>query len=254
MAQNIYDMLIKSTEEIALMAEAGTKLRLVLAELKKEVRPGITTMMLDQLAEKLIIESGAKVSFKGYQGYPFTLCASVNDQVVHAFPNTTPLKEGDIVSLDLGLIWQGWQSDSAITVPVGKVSKEVEKLIAVTEESLWKGIAEIKPGNTVGDIGAAVQEHAERAGYGVVRALTGHGIGRKLHEPPSIPNYGRRHKGMMLQKGMVIAVEPMITMSDYEVDIDDANWAVTTIDGSLAAHFEHTIAITDKGHRVLTAA
>ncbi len=250
----MYAMLIKSAQEIAIMAEAGKKLGMILQELRKEVRPGITTMMLDQLAEKYILQSGSKVSFKGYQGYPFTLCASVNDQVVHAFPNTIPLKEGDIVSLDLGLIWQGWQADSAITVPVGKVSKEVEKLIAVTEESLWKGIEEIKAGNTVGDIGAAVQEHAERAGYGVVRALTGHGIGRKLHEPPSIPNYGKRHKGIVLQTGMVIAVEPMITMGDYEVDIDEINWAVTTRDGSLAAHFEHTIAITDKGHRVLTAA
>ncbi len=247
-------MLIKSIQEIALMTEAGRKLRSVLETLRKEVKPGITTLMLDQLAEKLILESGAKVSFKGYQGYPFTLCTSVNDQVVHAFPSTRVLVEGDIVSLDLGLIWQGWQSDSAITVPVGKVSKEVEKLIAVTEESLWKGIAEIKPGNTVGDIGAAVQEHAERAGFGVVRALTGHGIGRHLHEAPSIPNYGRRHKGVKLQTGMVIAVEPMITTGDYEVDIDDINWAVTTRDGSLAAHFEHTIAITDKGHKVLTAA
>lgn len=247
-------MLIKSAQEIAIMAEAGKKLRSVLEALRQEVRPGITTLMLDQIAEKLILESGAKVSFKGYQGYPFTLCASVNDQVVHAFPNTNILKEGDIVSLDLGLIWQGWQSDSAITVPVGKVSKEVERLVVVTEEALWKGIAEIKPGNTVGDIGAAVQEHAERAGYGVVRTLTGHGIGRKLHEAPAIPNYGKRHKGLQLQKGMVIAVEPMITMGDYEVDIDEVNWAVTTRDGSLAAHFEHTIAITEQGHRVLTAA
>ncbi|MBP6084665.1 type I methionyl aminopeptidase [Candidatus Gracilibacteria bacterium] len=246
-------MLIKSKQEVAIMAEAGKKLRSVLQALKAEVRPGITTLSLDKLAERLIIESGAKVSFKGYQGYPHTLCASVNDQVVHCFPSERILKEGDIVSLDLGLIWQGWQSDSALTVGVGKISPEAQRLMDVTEESLWKGIDQIKPGNTIGDIGAAVQEHAERAGFGVVRSLTGHGIGRKLHEPPAIPNYGKRHKGFPLQAGMVIAVEPMVTIGSHEVDIDDINWTVKTVDGSLAAHYEHTIAITEHGHTVLTA-
>lgn len=235
------------------MAEAGKKLQAVLQALKAEVKPGITTLSLDKLAERLIIESGSKVSFKGYQGYPHTLCASVNDQVVHCFPSERILQEGDIISLDLGLIWQGWQSDSAITVGVGKISPEAQRLIDITEESLWKGIDEIKPGNTIGDIGAAIQEHAERAGFGVVRSLTGHGIGRKLHEPPAIPNYGRRHKGFPLQAGMVIAIEPMITIGNHEVDIDDINWTVKTVDGSFAAHFEHTIAITEHGHTVLTA-
>lgn len=235
------------------MAEAGKKLRSVLQALKAEIKPGITTLSLDKLAERLIIESGSKVSFKGYQGYPHTLCASVNDQVVHCFPSERILQEGDIISLDLGLIWQGWQSDSAITVGVGKISPEAQRLMDITEESLWKGIDEIKPGNTIGDIGAAIQEHAERAGFGVVRSLTGHGIGRKLHEPPAIPNYGRRHKGFPLQAGMVIAIEPMITIGSHEVDIDDINWTVKTVDGSLAAHFEHTIAITEQGHTVLTA-
>ncbi len=246
-------MLIKSKQEIAIMAEAGKKLRAVLQALKAEVKPGITTLSLDKLAERLIIESGAKVSFKGYQGYPHTLCASVNDQVVHCFPNERILQEGDIVSLDLGLIWQGWQSDSAITVGVGKISTEAQRLMEVTEESLWKGIDQIKPGNTIGDIGAAIQEHVERAGFGIVRSLTGHGIGRKLHEPPAIPNYGKRHKGFPLQAGMVIAVEPMVTIGSHEVDIDDINWTVKTVDGSLAAHYEHTIAITEHGHTVLTA-
>lgn len=246
-------MLIKSKQEIAIMAEAGKKLRSVLQALKAEIKPGITTLSLDKLAERLIIESGSKVSFKGYQGYPHTLCASVNDQVVHCFPSERILQEGDIISLDLGLIWQGWQSDSAITVGVGKISPEAQRLMDITEESLWKGIDEIKPGNTIGDIGAAIQEHAERAGFGVVRSLTGHGIGRKLHEPPAIPNYGRRHKGFPLQAGMVIAIEPMITIGSHEVDIDDINWTVKTVDGSLAAHFEHTIAITEQGHTVLTA-
>ncbi len=246
-------MLIKSEQEITIMAEAGQKLKYVLSELRKAAKPGITTLDLDALAEKLIVEQGAEVSFKGYQGYPFTLCTSVNDEVVHTFPSDRVLEEGDIIGLDLGLIWKGWQSDSAITVGIGKIVKEAERLLQITEESLWKGIAQVKPGNTVGDIGAAVQEHAEKAGYGVVRTLTGHGIGQKLHEPPAIPNFGKRNKGFPLQQGMVIAIEPMITMGHYDVTIDPNNWTVRTKDGSLAAHFEHTIAITKNGHRVLTA-
>lgn len=246
-------MIIKKPEEITIMAEAGKKLKFVLSKLKEAVSPGISTLDLDTMAEKLIKEQGALVSFKGYQGYPFTLCASVNDEVVHTFPNERALEEGDIVSLDLGLIWQGWQSDSAITVPVGKIAPEVARLVKVTEEAMWHGIKQMKPGNTIGDIGAAIQKHAEKAGFGVVRDLTGHGIGKNLHEPPAVPNFGKPHKGLKLQTGMVLAIEPMITMGDYRITIDDANWTVKTLDGSLAAHFEHTIAITEKGQRVLTA-
>lgn len=246
-------MLIKSEKDIAIMAEAGKKLKYVMDELKKAVKPGITTLALDALAEKLILEQGAKVSFKGYQGYPFTLCTSVNEEVVHTFPSDRVLTEGDIIGLDLGLIWKGWQSDHAVTVGVGKITSEVERLLKITEESLWKGIAQVKPGNTVGDIGAAVQEYAEKAGFGVVRTLTGHGIGQKLHEPPAVPNFGKKNKGFPLQEGMVIAIEPMITIGHYDVDIDPVHWTVKTKDGSLAAHFEHTVAITQNGHRVLTA-
>lgn len=246
-------MIIKKPEEIAIMAEAGKKLKHVLSQLRLAVKPGITTLELDEMAEKLIKEQGALVSFKGYQGYPYTLCASVNDEVVHTFPSERILEEGDIISMDLGLIWQGWQSDSAITVPVGKISDEIERLVRVTEEALWKGIEQMKPNNTLGDIGAAIQNHAEKAGFGVVRDLTGHGIGRDLHEPPAVPNFGKPHKGLKLQCGMVLAIEPMITMGDYKVIIDDENWTVKTRDGSIAAHFEHTIAITEKGTRVLTA-
>lgn len=246
-------MMIKNEQEITIMAEAGEKLKYVLSELQKTVKPGITTLELDWLAEKLITEQGAKMSFKGYQGYPFSLCTSVNEEVVHSFPSNRILKEGDIIGLDLGLIWKGWQSDSAITVGVGKITEKVQRLLRITKESLWKGIAQVKPGNTVGDISAAIQEHAEKAGYGVVRTLTGHGIGKKLHEPPAIPNFGKKHKGLILQQGMVIAIEPMITMGHYDVDIDPVQWTVKTKDKSLAAHFEHTVAITKNGCRVLTA-
>ncbi len=246
-------MIIKTANQIALMAEAGKKLHFVLNHLRDAVRIGITTLELDRLAEQLIHEQGAVVSFKGYQGYPFTLCASVNDEVVHTFPNDRPLQSGDIVSLDLGLIWKGWQSDSAITVAVGEISGDTKKLITVTEEALWLGIKQMKPGNTIGDIGAAIQTHGEKAGLGVVRDLTGHGIGQKLHEPPAVPNFGKPHKGLKLQAGMVLAIEPMFTLGDYQVDIDDAHWTVKTRDGSLAAHFEHTIAITEQGPQVLTA-
>lgn len=245
--------MIKTNAEIAIMAEAGKKLRFVLEKLRVAVKPGITTLSLDALAEQLIKEQGAQVSFKGYNGYPYTLCTSVNDEVVHTFPSERILLEGDIISLDLGLIWQGWQSDSAITVPVGKISAEAQRLLQVTEEALWQGIKQIKPGNTIGDIGAAIQKYAEQAGLGVVRDLTGHGIGRKLHEPPAVPNFGKAHQGLRLQKGMVLAVEPMLTLGDCAVDIDDVNWTVKTCDGSLSAQFEHTIAITEKGHQVLTA-
>lgn len=246
--------MIKKPEEVAIMAEAGKKLKYVLTQLRAAVKPGITTLSLDALAEQLIKEQGAAVSFKGYQGYPFTLCTSVNDEVVHTFPSERLLVEGDIISLDLGLIWQGWQSDSAITVAVGAISKEAEKLIKITEEALWKGIEQVKPGNTIGDIGAAIQKYAEKAGFGVVRDLTGHGIGRKLHEPPAIPNYGKPHRGLTLQKGMVIAIEPMLTLGDYQVETDKTDhWTIRTCDGSWAAQFEHTVAITDHGHRVLTA-
>mgnify|MGYP000715181338 CR=1 FL=1 len=246
--------MIKSSEQISIMAQAGKKLKYVLTQLKAAVKPGITTLHLDALAEELIKAQGAEVSFKGYQGYPFTLCTSVNDEVVHTFPSNRVLVEGDIISLDLGLIWQGWQSDSAITVAVGSISKEAEKLIQTTEEALWKGIEQIKPGNTIGDIGAAIQKHAEKAGFGVVRDLTGHGIGRKLHEPPAVPNYGKPHRGLTLQKGMVLAIEPMLTLGDYQVETDQIDqWTIRTCDGSWAAQFEHTVAITDHGHRVLTA-
>lgn len=246
-------MIIKSKQEIAIMHEAGKKLKAVLEILRTAVKPGITTLSLDALAEKSIKDLGAQVSFKGYQGYPFTLCTSVNDEVVHGMPSNRILNEGDIIGLDLGLIWQGWQADSAITVAVGKIDKEAQQLLTATEEALWKGIEQIKPGNTLGDIGNAIQTFAEKQGYGVVRDLTGHGIGRDLHEPPAVPNYGRAHKGLVLQEGMVLAIEPMLTIGHYAVTTDTDDWTIRTDDGSLAAQFEHTVAITQNGHRVLTA-
>lgn len=246
--------MIKTPEEIALMYEAGQKLKYVLSQLREAIKPGITTLSLDKLAEDLILQQGAQVSFKGYHGYPYTLCTSVNDEVVHTFPRERVIKEGDIISLDLGLIWQGWQSDSAITVPVGKISEEAQKLITITKEALFKGIEQVKPGNTIGDIGSAIQKHAEKAGLGVVRDLTGHGIGRRLHEPPAIPNYGKAHRGLTLQTGMVIAIEPMLTLGDFAVETDEKDqWTIRTCDGSWAAQFEHTVAITDRGNQILTA-
>ena len=245
---------LKSKSEIEQMRKAGAIVGQILNELGEMVKPGVSTADLDLFSQLRAKEFGAKLAFKGYQGYPFTLCTSVNDEVVHTFPSERLLVEGDIISLDLGLIWQGWQSDSAITVAVGAISKEAEKLIKITEEALWKGIEQVKPGNTIGDIGAAIQKYAEKAGFGVVRDLTGHGIGRKLHEPPAIPNYGKPHRGLTLQKGMVIAIEPMLTLGDYQVETDKTDhWTIRTCDGSWAAQFEHTVAITDHGHRVLTA-
>ena len=243
---------IKTQEEIQLMAESGKILATVLKEVEKMVKPGITTLELDRASEALILSAGAKPGFKGYDGFPYSLCASVNENIVHGLPSNYALKEGDIVGLDLGVIYKGYNSDMAVTVPVGNVSFEAKRLINVTKKSLRLGIKKAKVGNTIGDIGNTIQRFVEDQGFGVVRDLCGHGIGKNLHEDPKIPNFGKRGSGEKIEEGMVICIEPMVTVGDYNMKQSKDGYGFATKDGSLSAHFEHTIAITKKGARVLT--
>jgi methionyl aminopeptidase len=224
----------------------------ILARLKSEIKPGIQTLDLDKLAEGLCRSQGAVPAFKGYGGFPFSVCVSINDQVVHGFPSKRKLKEGDIVSLDFGVIREGFYGDSAITVAVGKITPEARKLMDVTRESLYLGIDQARPGNRLGDIGHAVQEHAEGQGFSVVRKFVGHGIGRAMHEEPQIPNYGTAGTGMELKAGMCLAIEPMINAGGYQVRIKKDGWTAVTVDGRLSAHFEHTIAVTENGPVILS--
>ncbi|ADO71547.1 type I methionyl aminopeptidase [Stigmatella aurantiaca] len=244
---------LKSQDEIALMREAGRIVCEILDELEKAVAPGVTTWELDALAEKLIYKKGAKPAFKGYRGFPSCLCASVNHEVVHGIPSKRrKLAAGDLMKLDFGVVYRGFYGDSARTVPVGKVSPEAEGLVKATREALNKAIAVMVPGNRMGDIGHAVQSHVEVRGYSVVRTLSGHGIGRKLHEQPEVPNYGQQGAGMKLRPGMVLAVEPMVNLGTPEVEVLEDDWTEVTLDRKLSAHFEHTIAITEAGPEVLT--
>ena len=212
--------------------------------LKARVAPGVTTRELDALAEEMILSAGAAPSFKGYDGYPATICASPDDHVVHGIPNGSPLREGQLISVDCGLILDGWQSDSAFTMPVGEVSKEVRELIRVTEECFYIGLEKAREGFRLGDVGYAIQCYAESHGYGVIRDLCGHGIGRAMHEDPSVPNYGDPGRGIRLREGMTLAIEPMIALGSWRVYRADDGWAVITMDHSPCAHYEHTIAIT----------
>ena len=247
-------MIIKKTpHQINEMAEAGELSARVLREVGAAVRPGISTLELDQLAEAIIRSAGAIPAFKGYGGFPGTICASINDVIVHGIPSAGRiLQEGDIISIDTGAIVKGWVGDNAWTYPVGKISPQKKKLLEVTEKSMWAGISAARPGNHLGDIGAAVQEVAEAAGYGVVREYVGHGVGRVMHEEPNVPNYGRRRTGILLEAGMVIAIEPMINMGTYKTKQMRDGWTVKTRDGKPSAHFEKTIAITEDGPRLLT--
>jgi len=242
----------KNPAQLQLMRDAGKLLHEVLEQLKEMVRPGVTTMEIDAEAERLIRKVGAVPSFKGYEGFPSTICASVDEQVVHGFPNEKPLKEGQLLSVDCGLILNGWQSDSAFSAPVGKCSEEVMKLMRVTEECFWLAAEQAREGNRLGDIGWAVQKHAEENGYGVIRDLCGHGIGTEMHEDPSVPNYGRPGRGVRLREGMTIAIEPMIAMGHWGVYIEDDGWTVVTNDHSVCSHYEHTIAITKGEPEILT--
>jgi len=239
---------LKNAQQLDCMRRSGALLYEVLCRLREAIKPGMSTAELDVYAEQLIRKHKAIPSFLDYQGYPASICASINDEVVHGIPSETAiLKEGDILSVDCGLILDGWQSDSAFTVGVGKISPENQKLIDVTEESFFKGIRKAIAGNHIGDIGHAVQSYAESFGYGVVRDLTGHGIGRNMHEDPSVPNFGRPGHGTRLRAGMTLAMEPMITMGDYHVAELEDGWTIVTEDGSFCSHYEHTIAINEKG-------
>jgi methionyl aminopeptidase len=274
---------IKTPEEIEIMAEGGEILAKIMKELEKKVRPGTTTKELERLAESLILKSGGKCSFKGYKDsdgysaipYPACLCTSINEEIVHAVPSNRVLKEGDIISLDLGIFYKGFHTDMAITVPVGKVSLDALRLIRVTKKALELAIKKVKPGNTFGDIGNTIQEYVEsparaelgHRGFNVIRDLCGHGIGRELHEEPEVLNYGKRGTGPELAEGMVFCIEPMVSMGDCRLDGKSRRasplaghikrkkdgFGYQTADGSLSAHFEHTVAVTKNGYRILTS-
>ncbi len=244
----------KSAAEIDVMAHAGRLLAEVHAALAQAVAPGVSTAELDGVAAAEIKARKAKQAFLGYRGFPATLCVSVNNEVVHGIPcRTRRLEEGDLVSLDLGLIWKGFYADSAVTLPVGKVSPEAARLVETTRRSLAAGIAAAMVGGRIGDIGEAVQSVAEKDGYGVVREFVGHGIGRALHEDPPVPNYGKAGTGLRLAAGMVLAIEPMINAGGPDVKVLADGWTAVTADGSLSAHFEHTVAVTEDGPRILTS-
>lgn len=246
-------VILKASWEIDLIRKSGRIVAEALARLTKLVEPGITTLDLDRLAEEYILKRGAKPAFKGYRGYPYCLCASVNEQVVHALPSERTLKEGDIVSLDLGSIVDGYYGDAAVTVPVGQVSDEANRLIDVTQESLRRAIDAVHPGGRLSDISHAVQAAVEAEGFSVVRLFVGHGIGRSLHEEPQIPNFGPPGHGPVLKTGMVLAIEPMVNAGSPDVMILEDRWTAVTCDGSLSAHFEHTVALTENGTEVLTS-
>ncbi len=243
---------LKTEQEISKIRKASQIVARTLQVLAEHVQEGITTKELDKIAESEIRKEGGSPAFKGYRGFPATLCVSVNEEIIHGIPSGKKLKKGDIVGLDLGAIWQGFYGDAARTVAVGEISDEARKLTEVTEESLWIGIKQARSGNRVGDIGYAVQQHVEAHGYSVVREFVGHGIGRSLHEDPQVPNYGKQGHGHRLKPGLVLAIEPMVCMGSNEVMMLEDNWTAVTKDGSLSAHFEHSIAITNNGPVILS--
>lgn len=245
-------IILKSLPEIEKMRKSNAIVAAILEELRKKIRPGVKTIELDRLSEDLALKKGARPAFKGYRGYPYSLCTSVNSEVVHGMPSERELKEGDIVSLDFGILNDGYYGDAAVTVPVGEITSGARKLLKITEEALYRGIAEVKAGNRIGDISSAIQGHVEAAGYSVVRDLVGHGIGKSLHEDPQVPNYGSGGRGIELKPGMVFAIEPMVNEGTYRVEILRDGWTVVTADGKLSAHFEHSVAITENGPVILS--
>ncbi len=244
---------LKTPAETAKMREAGRIVAAMLAACRAAVRPGVTTAELDRIAAEILKKHGATSSFLGYHGYPATICTSVNEQIVHGIPGKRKLRDGDIIGIDAGAIVDGWHADAAVTVAVGEVAPEAAALIAVTEEALRRGIAAAQVGKRLGDIGAAVQSFAESSGYHVVRNYVGHGIGRAMHEEPQVPNYGQAERGLQIKEGLCIAIEPMVNIGGPETRTLEDRWTVVTADGSLSAHFEHSLWCTAQGPIVLTA-
>jgi methionyl aminopeptidase len=245
-------VILKLPEEIEKARASNRIVAEVLSRLREKIKPGVRTKELDKFAEEIAEKRGAKPAFKGYRGYPYSLCISINEVVVHGMPSERILEEGDIVSLDFGVCYQGFCGDSAITLPVGKVTQKASRLMQVTEQSLYAGIEQARSGNRLGDISAAVQAVVEDAGYSVVRDFVGHGIGKDLHEDPQIPNFGQKGRGIELKRGMILAIEPMVNEGKYKVQILPDGWTVVTKDRSLSAHFEHSIAITENGPDILS--
>lgn len=245
-------IICKSEAELKLMREAGRIVAMTHRLLSQAIRPGVTTKELDQMAEKYIRSQGATPSFKGYNGFPSSICASVNEELVHGFPGNRKLQEGDIISIDIGAQYKGYHGDSAWTYPVGNISDEAKRLLEVTERSLFKGLAEIKPDVRLYTISHAIQTCIEDEGFSVVREYVGHGVGSELHEEPQIPNFGPPDRGPRLKPGMVLAIEPMVNIGERYVRTLDDDWTVVTVDGSLCAHFEHTVAVTSDGYEILT--
>lgn len=245
-------IIIKSDMEIEFMKSAGKVVADTLAMIEAVIKPGITTAEIDKLAEEFILKQGATPSFKGYGGFPASICASINDEVIHGIPRNRVLNEGDIISIDCGAILNGFHGDAARTFPVGNVSKEAEQLIAVTKESFFQGVEKALVGNRLTDISAAIQKYAEGFGYSVVRDFVGHGIGRSMHEDPQVPNYGTAGRGPKLKHGMVLAIEPMINIGKCNVKVNSDGWTVVTSDGTLSAHYENTLAVLNSGPEILT--
>src|SRR5262245_14105040 len=246
-------IILKSKSEIEKMAVACRIVAEVLEVLVHAVRPGLTTLELDALAERNIRTQGGVPAFKGYRGFPNSLCVSINEQVVHGIPSKRRLRAGDIIGLDLGAKWEGYYGDAAVTIPVGPIPTEIERLVATTQEALYLGLKEVSPGKHLSDVSHAIQQHAETRGYSVVRAFVGHGIGTALHEEPQVPNFGPPGRGPRLKAGMVLAIEPMVNIGDADVELLADGWTVVTTDGQLSADVEHTVAITDEGPQIRTA-
>ena len=245
-------MQVKTSDEIARIAEAGRVVADVLAEVSRAAHPGVSTAELDRLSETRVRERGAVPAFKGYHGYPASLCISVNEEVVHGIPGGRLLREGDIVGLDFGAELRGYFADAAVTVPVGRVGPKARRLVSATRDALARAVSAAVAGGYLGDIGAAVQAHVEPLGFAVVREFVGHGIGRRLHEPPQVPNFGRRGAGARLRPGVVLAIEPMVNEGTADVRVLEDGWTAVTADGGLSAHFEHTVAVTEAGPVLLT--